>query len=76
MGLTNEALYNFDKSLELEEKQAEVYYLRAQTHYETKNYQSALNDVKMAIQLNPDYPEAQKLLQQALKKLSEQNKGN
>jgi ppGpp synthetase/RelA/SpoT-type nucleotidyltranferase len=39
MGLTNEALYNFDKSLELKEKQAEVYYLRAQTHYETENYQ-------------------------------------
>lgn len=75
MGLTNEALYNFDKSLELEEKQAEVYYLRAQTHYETKNYQSALNDVKIAIQLSPNYPETQKLLQQALKKLSELNKG-
>jgi len=74
MGLTNEALYNFDKSLALEEKQAEVYYLRAQTHYETKNYQSALNDVKIAIQLSPDYQEAQKLLQQTLKKLSELNK--
>jgi len=74
MGLTNEALYNFDKSLDLEEKQAEVYYLRAQTHYETQNYQSALNDVEIAIQLSPDYQEAKKLLQQALQKLSELKK--
>ncbi len=76
MGLTNEALYNFDKSLWLEEKQAEVYYLRAQTHYETKNYQSALNDVKVAIQLSPDYPEAQKLLQQSLKNFPNLTKEN
>jgi tetratricopeptide (TPR) repeat protein len=68
MGLTNEALYNFNKSLELEEKQAEVYYLRAQTHYEIQNYRSALDDVEIAIQLSPDYQEAQKLLQKALKK--------
>jgi tetratricopeptide (TPR) repeat protein len=74
MGLANEALYNFDKSLDLEEKQAEVYYLRAQTHYETQNYQSALNDVEIAIQLSPDYQEAKKLLQQALQKLSELKK--
>jgi ppGpp synthetase/RelA/SpoT-type nucleotidyltranferase len=75
MGLTNEALYNFDKSLEIEGKQAEVYYLRAQTHYETENYQSAVNDVEYAIQLSPDHKEAQKLLHQAIKKLSEQDKG-
>jgi len=74
MGLTNEALYNFDKSLDLEKKQAEVYYLRAQTHYETQNYKSALNDVEIAIQLSPDYQEAKKLLQQALQKLSELKK--
>jgi len=76
MGLTNEALYNFDKSLELEKKQAEVYYFRAQTHYETQNYQSALNDVETAIHLSPDYQEAQILLQQTLKKLSELKKEN
>lgn len=75
MGLTNEALYNFDKSLELEEKQAEVYYLKAQTHYETQNYRSALNDVEIAIHLSPDYEEAQKFLQQAIKKISELKKG-
>lgn len=74
MGLTNEALFNFDKSLELEEKQAEVYYFRAQTHYETQNYQSALNDVESAIHLSPDYQEAKILLQQTLKKLSELKK--
>jgi len=76
MGLTNEALYNFDKSLELEKKQAEVYYFRAQTHYETQNYQSAVNDVETAIHLSPDYQEAQILLQQTLKKLSELKKEN
>jgi ppGpp synthetase/RelA/SpoT-type nucleotidyltranferase len=75
MGLTNEAMYNFNKSLELEEKQAEVYYLRAQTHYETQNYQSALNDVEIAINLSPNYQEAEKLLKQILKKLSELEKG-
>jgi ppGpp synthetase/RelA/SpoT-type nucleotidyltranferase/Tfp pilus assembly protein PilF len=73
MGLTNEAFYNFDKSLELEEKQPEIYYLRAQTHYEIKNYRSALHDVKIAIALNPDFPEARRLLQQTMEKLSEQN---
>jgi lipoprotein NlpI len=71
MGLTNEALYNFNKSLALEEKQAEVYYLRAQIHYETQNYQAALNDVEMAVELNPDHHEAQKLLQSALKAYSD-----
>ncbi len=71
MGLTNEALYNFDKSLELEKKQAGVYYLVAQTHYETKNYQAALDNVKLAIQYRPEYPDAQKLLQLTLDKLSE-----
>ncbi|RPI77469.1 MAG: hypothetical protein EHM45_08940 [Desulfobacteraceae bacterium] len=76
MGLTNEALYSFDKSLEIEEKQAEVYYFKAQTHYETQSYQSALNDVETAIRLRPDYQGAQKLLQQALKKLSELKKSN
>lgn len=76
MGLINEALYNFDKSLEIEEKQAQVYYFKAQTHYETKNYQSALNDVETAIHLIPDYQEAQILLQQTLKKLSELKKEN
>ncbi len=75
MGLTNEALYNFNKSLELEEKQAEVYYLRAQTNCETQNYQSALNDVEMAIHLSPNHQEAQKLLKRILKKLSELEKG-
>jgi ppGpp synthetase/RelA/SpoT-type nucleotidyltranferase len=71
MGLTNEALYNFNKSLALEEKQAEVYYLRAQIHYETQNYQAALHDVEMAVKLNPDHHEAQKLLQSALKAYSD-----
>lgn len=77
MGLTNEALYNFDKSLSLEKMQAEVYYFRAQTYYETQNYQSAMNDVETAIHLRPDYQEAQILLQQTVKKLSglkEENK--
>jgi len=67
MGLTTEALYNFDKSLEIESKQADVCYFKAQTHFETKNYQSALNDVETAIRLRPDYQEAQILLQQVLK---------
>jgi putative GTP pyrophosphokinase len=71
MGLTNEALYNFDKSLELEEQQAEVYYLRAQTYYETQNYQAALNDVEMAIHLSPDYQNAKKLRTLASKKRAE-----
>jgi len=70
MGLTNEDLYNFDKSLEIEEKQAEVYYFKAQTHYETRNYQPALNDIETAIRLRPDYKEAKLLLQQILKKHS------
>jgi len=69
MGLTNEALYNFNKSLELEKKQAEVYYYKAQTHYETQNYQSALDNVKIAISLSADYKEAQKLLKQILKNI-------
>ncbi|MEE9903810.1 MAG: hypothetical protein K4305_00045 [Chlorobium sp.] len=73
MGLTNEALYNFEKSLELEKRQPEVYFLRAQTYYEIRNYQSALNDVTIAVQMSPDYSEAQKLLEQTVKKLSGQN---
>jgi len=76
MGLTNEALYNFDKSLELEKRQPEVYFLRAQTHYEIRNYQSALNDLRIAVQMSPDYSEAQKLLEQTVKKLSGQNQEN
>jgi len=67
MGLTNEALYNFDRSLELEQNQADVFFLRAQTHYETGNYLSAINDAQMAIQLRPDYSEAQALFKQAQK---------
>lgn len=75
MGLTNEALYNFNKSLELKDKQAEVYYYKAQTHYEKQNYQSALDDVKIAISLRPDYKEAQELLQQVLKNIPNLEKG-
>src|SRR3989339_1207160 len=69
MGLTDEALYNFDKSLGVEEKQAEVYFFKAQIHHETRNYQSALNDAETAIRLRPDYQEARILLQQVLKHL-------
>ncbi len=76
MGLTNEALYNFNKSLELEEQQAEVYYLRAQTHYETQNYQAALNDIELAIHLSPDDQDAQKLLKQVSRKLVKSRKRN
>jgi putative GTP pyrophosphokinase len=70
MGLTHEALFNFDKSLEIEENQAEVYYFKAQTHFETQNYQSARNDAEAAIGLRPEYKEAEILLQQVLKNLS------
>ena len=69
MGLTNEALYNFNESLELDDQQFDVYYFRAQTYYETKNYQKALSDAEMAIRLSPDYQEAKKLLKQISKKL-------
>jgi hypothetical protein len=50
-----------------------VYFLRAQTYYEIRNYQSALNDVTIAVQMSPDYSEAQKLLEQTVKKLSGHN---
>lgn len=75
MGLINEALYNFNKSLQLRENQPEVHYLRAQTYFETQNYQSAVNDAKKAIRLNPGYGEAHELLKQAANKISELQKG-
>ena len=62
MGLTAEAIFNFDKSLAIEEMQADVYFFKAQTHFETKNYQHALQDVETAIRLRPDYQEAKTLL--------------
>jgi putative GTP pyrophosphokinase len=68
MGLTTEAIYNFDKSLAIEEKQADVYYFKAQTHYETQDYRSALIDIETAIRLRPDYQEAKALLQQVVMK--------
>jgi putative GTP pyrophosphokinase len=71
MGLTTEAIFNFDKSLAIDERQADVYYFKAQTHYETENYQCALKDVEKAIRLRPDYQEARILLEQASKKHSE-----
>ena len=74
MGLTSEALYNFDKSLEIDENQAEVYYFRAQTHYETQSYQSALNDVETSIRMRPDYQEAQMLRQHVVSRLAELEK--
>ena len=76
MGLTNEALYNFNNSLELCGNQAEVYYFLAQTHYETQNYQSALADVRMALHLSPDYKEARELLEQILENMPNEQKEN
>ena len=69
MGLTTEAIYNFDKSLAIEEKQADVYFFKAQTHFETQDCQSALNELATAIRLRPDYQEAKILLQLILKKV-------
>ncbi len=68
MGLTNEANYNFDKSLEIEEKQADVYFFKAQTHFETQDYQSALEDLQKAISLRSDYQEARILFEQVSNK--------
>ncbi len=71
MGRITESLEDFKLSLELKENQPEVYYLRAQTNFETENYQRSLEDLKFALKLKPEYKEAIDLMKHVSKKIRE-----
>ncbi len=62
LGETIEAIKDFNLSLSIKEEQADVYYLRAQTYYEIKDFKDAQLDLKRAIDIYPPYDEAKKLL--------------
>ena len=62
MGRVREALEDFNHSVALNENQSEVYFLRAQTNFEIEEYQNSLNDLKIALKLQPKYKEAKNLM--------------
>lgn len=69
MGRLREAFDDFDRSIELKAFQPEVYYLRAQTHSEIGDYESAHRDLKYALKIHPKYTDARNLMKHVNQKL-------
>lgn len=76
MGQVSEALEDFNHSIELKENQPEVYYLRAQTNFETRDFLSSIKDLKIALKIHPQYSEAKKLLQHVKREMVKGNKNS
>lgn len=62
IGVVHQALADFEESLSIRPEQPEVHFLRAQTYAEMDGmHAQALEAVAKALELHPDYAEAQKL---------------
>ncbi len=61
LGHVQESLKDFARSLEINGRQPEVRFMRAQTFVEIGEFPSALRGVKAAVRLRPNYPEAEEL---------------
>ncbi|MBF0279014.1 MAG: hypothetical protein HQM13_14530 [SAR324 cluster bacterium] len=73
MGYLSEAFEDFKRSLELKEDQSEVYYLRAQTNFETNNFARAIEDLQIALQLEPTYKDALSLMKEVSMKIGKRS---
>ncbi len=60
-GHVQESLEDFAQSLEIKNGQPEVHFMRSQTFLEIGEFTSAIQDVKAALAIHPNYPEAEKL---------------
>jgi len=47
------AITNYSQALQLNPKNAEIYFKRAETHHQLGNFQDAINDYSQAIYINP-----------------------
>jgi putative GTP pyrophosphokinase len=55
LGLTNEAILNFNGSLELKNNQPDVFFLRGQTYFELGEIEKAKNDFKNALAIDSNH---------------------
>lgn len=62
MGLIKDTLKTFTLSLQINEDQPDVYYLRAQTLVEIKEFAKGRRDAQRALELMPDHGASQELL--------------
>ena len=69
LGQNDKALEFFDKSLELNEFQAHVYYRKALANYNDSNYTLALNDLRKGLSLGLDDEDSQRLHKKIMSKL-------
>ncbi len=58
MNRLNDALKEYNKSIELNSLEPDFYFKRAITHGKNQDFTSCLNDLLLCIQLNPNYYEA------------------
>lgn len=54
LGKLNDAIKEFDKSIQMAEENSFAYYNRSVAHYITKNYIQAQEDIQKAIKYNPE----------------------
>ncbi len=71
LGIIEQALLDFEASLEIRSEQPEVHFLRGQTFYETDADPTCVRrELERALELQPEYPEVEDLLVKLAKKLS------